>query len=252
MAKSKKKLASSNLTDFEKLAGVILLIIYLIILPFFGGQINNGINTLLGLSLSRTLFNTICFYILFAVVVLVFHSLIGKSTAAFIKGMDRNFRTLGTALVFFYGLNEILYRISHLLWNNGTNLNDAALINDLSAAPPLTALALVFFIPVIEEILFRGLVFGWLREHSRTAAYVISCLLFAILHAWQFASFMWTSTSCCFWYSISSRALSLPGHTTAPEASGLLSVCTLPSMRWRCGHSGGNPVIARVICAAVP
>ncbi len=189
MAKSKKKLASSNLTDFEKLAGVILLIIYLIILPFFGGQINNGINTLLGLSLSRTLFNTICFYILFAVVVLVFHSLIGKSTAAFIKGMDRNFRTLGTALVFFYGLNEILYRISHLLWNNGTNLNDAALINDLSAAPPLTALALVFFIPVIEEILFRGLVFGWLREHSRTAAYVISCLLFAILHAWQFAQF---------------------------------------------------------------
>lgn len=189
MAKSKKKTVSSSLTDFEKLAGVILLAVYLIILPFFGGQIAAGINTLLGLSLSRTLFSTICFYILFAAAVLVFHSLIGKSTAAFIKGMDQNFRTLGIALVFFYGLNEILYRISHLLWGNGTNLNDTALINDLSAAPPLTVLALVFFIPVIEELLFRGLVFGWLREHSRTVAYVISCLLFAVLHAWQFTQF---------------------------------------------------------------
>ena len=39
----------------------------------------------------------------------------------------------------------------------------------------------------MEEVLFRGLVFGGLREKSRWIAYLASCLLFALLHVWQFA-----------------------------------------------------------------
>ena len=39
----------------------------------------------------------------------------------------------------------------------------------------------------MEEVLFRGLVFGNLKNKSRTVAYVVSCLLFALLHVWQFA-----------------------------------------------------------------
>ena len=40
--------------------------------------------------------------------------------------------------------------------------------------------------PISPE-LFRGLVFGNLKGKSRTVAYVVSCLLFALLHVWQFA-----------------------------------------------------------------
>ena len=39
----------------------------------------------------------------------------------------------------------------------------------------------------MEETLFRGLVFGGLREKSRPLAYAVSCALFALLHVWQFA-----------------------------------------------------------------
>ena len=39
----------------------------------------------------------------------------------------------------------------------------------------------------MEEVLFRGLVFGNLRHRSRLLAYAASCLLFALLHVWQFA-----------------------------------------------------------------
>ena len=34
---------------------------------------------------------------------------------------------------------------------------------------------------------FRGLVFGNLRQKSATVGYLVSCLLFALLHVWQFA-----------------------------------------------------------------
>ena len=39
---------------------------------------------------------------------------------------------------------------------------------------------------VVEEALFRGYVFGNLREVSRTAAYLVSCLFFAFIHVFQF------------------------------------------------------------------
>ena len=37
------------------------------------------------------------------------------------------------------------------------------------------------------KVLFRGLVFGNLKSKSRALAYAVSCLLFALLHVWQFA-----------------------------------------------------------------
>ena len=102
-------------------------------------------------------------------------------------GAERCLKTLGLALVFFYGLNELFYRISHLLWDNQTNLNDAALLTQITAAPRMMAIVVIFLAPFLEELLFRGLIFGWLREHSRAAAYIVSCLLFALLHVWQYA-----------------------------------------------------------------
>lgn len=45
----------------------------------------------------------------------------------------------------------------------------------------------VFLAPMVEETLFRGVVFGTIRRKSRTAAYAVSALLFALLHVWQYA-----------------------------------------------------------------
>ena len=50
----------------------------------------------------------------------------------------------------------------------------------------LRAVAL-FVGPVIEEILFRGVVFGSLVRRSRGAAYLTSALFFAFYHVWQYA-----------------------------------------------------------------
>lgn len=186
---TKKKKQHTALTDFEKLAGTALLAVYLLILPLCGGWITGQIGSLLGISISRAASNIICFYILFAAAVLVFHTLLAQTTQTFLKAMDRCFRTLGLALVLFYGLNEILFRITNLLWGNLTNLNDAALLAQIAAAPQMMALVVILLSPFIEEVLFRGLIFGWLRQHSRAAAYAASCLLFALLHVWQYAVF---------------------------------------------------------------
>lgn len=175
------------MADGEKLGGVILLLIYLAVVPLWGSAILNWCGGLLGLTFSAAMRQTVWFYLLFAATAVVFHHFLfdgaGNITAAPVRGA----KALGAGLVAFYGLNELLFRLSHLLWGNTLNLNDSALINLdlLNAAPAATILAIVLLAPFVEEVLFRGFLFGWLRQHSRVAAYLITCILFALLHTWQ-------------------------------------------------------------------
>ena len=90
-------------------------------------------------------------------------------------------------LVGLYGLNELVYRLTNLIFTNRTNLNDTTISAQIDDAPHMTLLIVIFLAPFVEEVLFRGLVFGNLKSKSRALAYAVSCLLFALLHVWQFA-----------------------------------------------------------------
>ena len=51
---------------------------------------------------------------------------------------------------------------------------------------------------MVEETLFRGLIFGNLRPLSRAAAYLVSALFFAAVHVWQYAGALgWRGTLLC-------------------------------------------------------
>ena len=80
-----------------------------------------------------------------------------------------------------------MYRLTNLIFTNRTNLNDTTISAQIDDAPHMTLLIVIFLAPFVEEVLFRGLVFGNLKSKSRALAYAVSCLLFALLHVWQFA-----------------------------------------------------------------
>lgn len=44
----------------------------------------------------------------------------------------------------------------------------------------------VLFAPLVEELMFRGGVFGLLRQRSRLLAYAVTVLLFAFYHVWSY------------------------------------------------------------------
>ena len=44
----------------------------------------------------------------------------------------------------------------------------------------------IILAPVIEETLVRGLVFGSIRPTSRVMAYIVSVVLFTLMHNWQY------------------------------------------------------------------
>ncbi len=66
------------------------------------------------------------------------------------------------------------------------NLNDAGIAAMVQQHYWLMFIGTVFLVPPVEEILYRGLVFGGLYAKSPPLAYVVSVCLFAAIHMFAF------------------------------------------------------------------
>ena len=182
-----KKKTSPYMTPGEQIAGTVFFVIYLVVLPFAAGPLFRLAGRLLDVTISAALQNVIYYYVLFAVTVLIFHKFLARTCRNLADNLGGACRMLLVGLVALYGLNELAYRLTNLISTNRTNLNDTAISAQMDSAPYMTLLIVVLLAPFVEEVLFRGLVFGNLKGKSRPVAYVVSCALFALLHVWQFA-----------------------------------------------------------------
>lgn len=177
----------SPMTNLERALGGIFFAFYLLVLPFVADPLFAGLSRLFGRSIPENVRNMIFYYALFALTVIIFWSYLGHVTGYFFSNFWKTIWSVCLGLVGFYGLNELSYRVLELALSGLTNLNDVTISAQIHDAPRSTALIIIFLAPFVEEVLFRGYVFGNLRASSRTAAYIVSCLLFAFLHVWQFA-----------------------------------------------------------------
>ena len=184
MAKQK---ASSYMTRGELIAGMIFFVVYLVVLPFVADKAFDLAAKLLGANISDALRNAIYYYVLFVVTLVIFHQFLSRTSHQAMDRLGEVCKNIALGMVAMYGLNELVYRLTNLVMTNRTNLNDTTISAQIEDAPRTTLLIIVFIAPFVEEVLFRGLVFGNLKAKYRVAAYVVSCLLFAALHVWQFA-----------------------------------------------------------------
>ena len=182
-----KRKSTTYMTYGEQIAGVVFFVIYLLVLPFVTTPLFDLAERLLAVSISSAMRNMLYYYILFAVTVIIFHGFLARTSRHLVDNLGLACKSAAVGLVGLYGLNELVYRLTNLVFTNHTNLNDTTISAQVNDAPHMTLLIVIFLAPFVEEVLFRGLVFGNLKSRSRALAYVVSCLLFALLHVWQFA-----------------------------------------------------------------
>lgn len=186
-----KKKVSSGMDKTERVAGSIFFVVYLLVLPTLAAKIFDLFEVLLDTSIGATMRNLLYYYVLFAFVVLLFHSFLARTSSRFLDSLSRSMKSFLLSLLVFYGANELIYRVFHVLFDSRTNLNDMTIAAQITSAPRMTVLIVVLLAPFVEEVLFRGLVFGCLREHGRVLAYIVSCALFALAHVWSAAASSW-------------------------------------------------------------
>lgn len=184
MAKHK---SAAYMTAGERIAGLIFFLIYLLVLPLVTGSLFDLLGNLLHTTIRPALRNLLYYYILFAVTIVIFHGFLLRTSRHLMENFSSAAKYVPVGLVALYGLNELAYRLTNLLVENRTNLNNTTISAQINDAPHTTILIVVLLAPFVEEVLFRGLVFGNLNGKSKVLAYVVSCALFALVHVWQFA-----------------------------------------------------------------
>lgn len=182
-----KRKNNAYMSPGEQIAGTVFFVIYLLVLPFAAAPLFRLVGHLLDASITVAMQTAICYYVLFAVTIIIFHGFLARTSQRLAENLEDALKTLGVGLVALYGLNELAYRLLGLFLESRTNLNNGTVSVRMDSAPNMTLLIVLLLAPFVEEVLFRGLVFGNLRHRSRLLAYAASCLLFALLHVWQFA-----------------------------------------------------------------
>lgn len=72
------------------------------------------------------------------------------------------------------------------LFEQTSNPNNAAILDMAVYSENVTTAMAVFLAPIVEEVLFRGGIFGFFRKYNRIAAYALTAAAFAIYHLWGF------------------------------------------------------------------
>ena len=172
-----KKL-SVTMTQTEKLIGWIYYPIQLFALPFLITLINLSAGSVL----SDSWINIIYFCINFLCVGLIFRGFLTQNAKIAAEAPFRCLRYAFVGILAYWLLSYVVQLFIAFVDPDFFNVNDAYLGNIVQDNYLLMSIGTVFLVPVAEEALYRGLIFGQIYNRNRLAAYAISSSLFAVIH----------------------------------------------------------------------
>lgn len=143
--------------------------------------------------------DTVYFMVNLAAVIWIFHHYLRESIK---YGISHWIRLLVVTLLGFLIYRLLFLGIDALIqWLRPEfyNVNDAAIAENTRDRFWITALGAVVLVPLAEETLYRGLVFGAVQQKSRVMAYVLSVVIFAGIHIMGYVgTFPITTLMLCF------------------------------------------------------
>lgn len=85
-------------------------------------------------------------------------------------------------VLFIYGAGFLGNIISALLGATADSQNQALISTMTGAYPVVMFISTVILAPILEEIIFRGIIFGWVYEINPKLAHFISAFIFGFVH----------------------------------------------------------------------
>ena len=102
-----RKKTGTYLSPGEAVGGTIFFFIYLLALPFVTGPLFDLVGLLLDVRIGQQLQNTIYYYVLFAVTIIIFHGMLGRTSQKLADNVGTACKVLAAGLIALYGLNEL-------------------------------------------------------------------------------------------------------------------------------------------------
>lgn len=172
-----------QLTHDEQVKGFIFFALYFLVFPFLKMGVEWFFDHFFGLYLSEAMSAAVYYYIMGVLTMVVFWGFLKNALFIFRDFLPENLLAMVTGLA--GGI--LLQLLVHQLPWPVENPNNTSWLEQYSYSYGATIIIVVVLMPVIEEVLFRGLLFGSLRRYSRPMAWVVSVVLFMVYSVWTFA-----------------------------------------------------------------
>ena len=169
---------SISMTKEETLFGWLFMIAQLSVLPV----ILMLLNSFLPVPLSASALNFLMFVTGICLTVAIFHRFLGASARSAAAAPFRCLRFAALGLGLYYIGSFLIGLLISRISPDFSNVNDSAIQSMAAENYGLIAFGTVFLVPVTEETLYRGLLFQGLHSKSRIGAYLLSTVVFALIH----------------------------------------------------------------------
>lgn len=162
----------------EQLWGVVYLLAELFLLPAALQELSK----LLPNPLSSSWLNFLYFALNFIFVCFLFRDFLKRSLIQTGKNTEDFLLVTFSGFGIYYLANMVLSFAIRLVAPDFANLNDGNIAQQVQGNFLIMALGTSLLVPVAEELLHRGLVFGSLYGKSHWFAFVFSSALFSVIH----------------------------------------------------------------------
>ena len=164
----RSKSLSSSPSGQETLSGLIYLAFQVLVMPSFLVW-SNG---MLPDPLNDGQLNFVFYMINFLAMLLIFHGFLGRNMAQALRHPIQLCEAVILGVVFYYACQHITF----------TNYNDSAIFAMSQGNSFLMLIGTVVLVPPFEECMYRGIVFRKLYSKNKAAAYLLSMMIFSLIH----------------------------------------------------------------------
>ena len=172
-----KKL-SVSLSKKEVVFGILYILAELLVLPIL---LTWG-NWLLGNPLSIAQLNFVFFALNFIIITVVYRHFLIENLKMLLMRPWRVLRFAGAGLLLYWAGTFLVSFLIMWLSPNFANANDETIQQMTQDNMTLMTIGTVFLVPVVEETLFRGAIFGALHAKNKFWAYALSTVTFSLVH----------------------------------------------------------------------
>lgn len=171
----------THMTDSESRRGMVFFLLYFFLFPYLNSFAQRLIFGDAETPIAEA--NVIYYGVIFALCLLLFWNFLKTDFQNLLDWVPENTAGILLGLV-GAGVMNVLLRLLPFPVADPIPQQYAA---EFGAAPIPTLVLLLLLIPVVEETLFRGLLFGQFRGYSRPLAYVLTSAFYALAAVWRYA-----------------------------------------------------------------
>ncbi|MEL4106829.1 CPBP family intramembrane glutamic endopeptidase [Oscillospiraceae bacterium WX1] len=176
----------SPMSTSERVLGLGYIPIHVFFLPWLLNYAYSNVLRNMNVVLTGPSIDLIYYIVSFLFILFFLFHFMKASFFAFLDDFLKGLFSAAVGILFSFilmGLISLLLIVFNL---EGANPNTAQVISQTRQNAGTIILIAVVLAPIVEETLFRGALFGTLLEKNRLLAYIISALLFAVYHLWQY------------------------------------------------------------------